>query len=227
MLRSLSVASGLVALVALVGCAGSSEGETESGAGAASTAPSSLAATVTEATLKHESERCNLDMVDPRVSIEGNPAATAKLQESLNPGGTAPLAVEDFCDGEGGFHTSIETHFNVSTNEKGILSIVVHQNTPSPSSEAFVFDLATGKRLVLGDILSQTGIGLVKAACTAGSESVEDPTSCELITKDSRNLEVTKERLTVRQDNFNEISVPWSKVDRNLLPSPIIAFLKR
>lgn len=45
--------------------------------------------------------------------------------------------------------------------------------------------------------------------------------------QDSRNLEVTKERLTVRQDSFNEISVPWSKVDRNLLPSPIIAFLER
>jgi hypothetical protein len=221
MLRTIGI--GLV--LAASACAASSDDDgIEASAGAGT---ENLQASVKEHVVTSDAEGCKLQIKRPLVEVGDNAAATKAIGEALD-GTIGPAqSAQKMCAERGTTSIEVEQFFTMVVNEHGVLSVRVSTSDPQPHVDSFTFDLKTGKRLALGDILSRTGIGIVKSRCDAGSESVEDPTSCANATATVKNLEVERDGLTIQLNAQNEIKVPWTAVDRNLLSSAIIDFLRQ
>jgi len=215
----------LVLAFALGACATSNEiAADSSSAGAASDAPADLRATVEIDIVIARTDRCVLDIRRPVVDVPGNPTATRAIADAIEAFLGPPRPANELCSGD--FATDLSQSFDLGTNERGILSLVLHAQTPQPRSRPLVFDLKDGRSLALVDILSARGLERVAAACEAelGAES-----GCRDFA--ATGVELDRDHLTVRFDTGDveeaPFQIPWSQIQKEIVAPSVRDYLGR
>jgi hypothetical protein len=174
----------------LTGCGGSGEEEADAAEGqmkegegrevvktppAPTAAAENLQATITTKTLKKEGKPCSLDISYPSIDAK-SPAATAAIAQVL----PAPEEAKLCADLEPTDESTVEGSFMVAANDHGVLSLTTSDSFffsgaahPSFAVRGYTFDIKTGKRLKLADVLTADGLKLARKACVAALTSAE------------------------------------------------------
>ena len=241
-LRSRSKALAAVAVVmiggTLAGCAGDDDkgtGGIESNvtdpnkpgaAPAAAAASSSLSATIITKELRSDAPNCSVHLDRPGVDTK-NPAVDEAIAKAL-----AVPTLAQLCGGlEKDESLSTEGAFGVDTNRNGVLSLSIGESSFMAGASSIAnslvghtFDLNTGKKLKLTDVLQPAGIEKVKAACV--KEIDEERCGFALDEKDgAANFTMQEDGLMLVIKVPEEVLVPWSELASSVTPGLIANWL--
>jgi hypothetical protein len=149
----------------------------------ANDAPVDLSATVETDSLEMESRACTVHVTFPEVDAKSD-AATAAIRKVL-----VTPTTDALCKGTSPTDpVVVQSSFTVTTNASALLSLTISDDTFRSAAGTMKrkistrsFDLHTGKRLLLRDVLTPAGIARARAACistlVSGNERTFDQTS--------------------------------------------------
>jgi hypothetical protein len=143
-------------------------------ASTSATPPASLQATVDTKPLDIHTDICEATVKVPVVTVPGNDAATAAIADALK-AESNPCA-----QASADFKLNVDDAFQVTANDNGFLSILVLGSSfveggahPSVDARAYNFELATGKKLSLTNVLADSGKAKLVSACQS-DPSIKD-----------------------------------------------------
>jgi hypothetical protein len=202
----------------LAGCGADSAPASSESSALAAPAP---VATVRSVEIRTSTPTCSVYLDRPVVELEDAAAAAAIAAAIPVP------KVEEICGGiEKGEHYDVEGGFEVVTNERGILGIVIGESSfmtgaahMANSLDGVTFDLHTGKRLRLSDVLEPSGLATLRSKCVA---DYEDEWLCDLYLDESEgpaSFTVEREGVRVLFRVPEEILVPWTELASGVTPA--------
>jgi hypothetical protein len=201
----------------LAGCGVGAEPTSSGSSALASPGP---VAAVRSVEIRANTPTCGVALERPVVELE-DAAATAAIAGAL------PLpSAEEICSGiEKGEHYSVEGGFEVVTNARGILGLVLGESSfmtgaghMANSLAGLTFDLRTGRRLHLRDVLQPSGLATVRSKCA----EEYDAWVCDIYLDESEgpaSFTVEREGLRLQFMVPADLLVPWSDVATAVTPT--------
>lgn len=232
-----------IGAAALVGCASEASDEHAQGADAISGAGLSATITTREISNVPDGEKasvapgCHVNLKRPVVDVRGETSVTRAITNALDvpasPEQVCKAWVEDSEDAD--WFVNIEGDYHVMVNEAGLLSLSVAELSyskgaahPNTSELHFAFDLNTGGKLMLADILEPSALTRVTTDCVEGG-SFDAETDAEKLSVCSTLFLVEREGIRTfstpdfRFDPEGTLQ-PWSEIEDDLEPGVVRDF---